>query len=112
MLARCTMPPDTVEWRVKQVLRWHQGAVELAIFKGWGYVLGGKNWHSIWQKSFAFDAVSYMLQALSGQVLLIMPMVYGFTNHAPFNSRGMEFIYYFVPFIITAVLPTTAALGW
>lgn len=61
---------------------------------------------------FAFDAVSYFLQAFAGEVLLIFPIVYGFTNSAPFNTWNIEFALYFFPFIITGVLPTVAALGW
>lgn len=61
---------------------------------------------------FAFDAVSYFLQAFAGEVLLVFPIVYGFTNSAPFNTWNIEFALYFFPFIITGVLPTVAALGW
>lgn len=61
---------------------------------------------------FAFDAISYFLQAFAGEVLLIFPIVYGFTNSAPFNTWNIEFALYFFPFIITGVLPTVAALGW
>ena len=61
---------------------------------------------------FAFDAVSYFLQAFAGEVLLIFPIVYGFTNSAPFNTWNIEFALYFFPFIITGILPTVAALGW
>lgn len=61
---------------------------------------------------FAFDAVSYFLQAFAGEVLLIFPIMYGFTNSAPFNTWDIEFALYFFPFIITGVLPTAAALGW
>lgn len=61
---------------------------------------------------FAFDAVSYFLQAFAGEILLIFPIVYGFTNSAPFNTWNIEFALYFFPFIITGVLPTVAALGW
>lgn len=61
---------------------------------------------------FAFDAVSYFLQAFAGETLLIFPVVYGFTNSAPFNTWNIEFALYFFPFIITGVLPTVAALGW
>ncbi|CAM9857880.1 unnamed protein product, partial [Ectocarpus fasciculatus] len=128
-LACCTLPPDTVKWRWKQVLRWHQGAVQLAMWKGWGYAVLGENWGTTFQKAsngeaeistlqlkmesvFAFDAVSYFLQAFAGEVLLIFPIVYGFTNSAPFNTWNIEFALYFFPFIITGVLPTVAALGW
>lgn len=61
---------------------------------------------------FAFDAVSYFLQAFAGEILLIFPIVYGFTNSAPFNTWNIEFALYFFPFIITGILPTVAALGW
>lgn len=61
---------------------------------------------------FAFDAVSYFLQAFAGEILLIFPVVYGFTNSAPFNTWNIEFALYFFPFIITGILPTVAALGW
>ncbi|CAM9618770.1 unnamed protein product [Ectocarpus sp. 8 AP-2014] len=118
-LACCTLPPDTVKWRWKQVLRWHQGAVQLAMWKGWGYAVLGENWGTTFQKAsdgeatvFAFDAVSYFLQAFAGEILLIFPIVYGFTNSAPFNTWNIEFALYFFPFIITGVLPTVAALGW
>ena len=80
--------------------------------QGWGYVLCGSQWANTWQKLFAFDAVSYMLQAIAGQILLIFPIVYGFTNHAPFNSVRLQFGFYFFPFILTAILPSTIALGW
>lgn len=61
---------------------------------------------------FAFDAVSYFLQAFAGEILLVFPVVYGFTNSAPFNTWNIEFALYFFPFIITGVLPTVGALGW
>jgi Cellulose synthase len=112
VLARCTMPPDSVKWRVKQVLRWHQGAVQLAVNKGWHYALTGEHWNNVWQKFFALDAVTYIIQAIAGQVLLIFPMFYGFTNKAPFNTVNLQFAVYFFPFIITATLPTVASLGW
>ena len=61
---------------------------------------------------FAFDALSYFLQAFAGEVLLVFPVVYGFTNAPPFNTWNIEFALYFFPFIITGVLPTVGALGW
>ncbi len=31
--------------------RWHQGAVQLAMWKGWGYALFGENWAAAFQKA-------------------------------------------------------------
>ncbi|KAG5176027.1 cellulose synthase, family GT2 [Tribonema minus] len=112
VLARCTLPPDSVTWRVKQVLRWHQGAVQLALSHGFAYVFGSGHWASPWQRVFALDAITYVLQAFAGQILLVFPIVYGFTNQSPFNALNLQFATYFFPFLITAALPTMAALGW
>lgn len=30
--------------------RWHQGAVQLAMWKGWGYSVTGENWGTSFQK--------------------------------------------------------------
>ncbi|CAM9128076.1 unnamed protein product [Discosporangium mesarthrocarpum] len=113
VLASCTYPPNTVKWRWRQVLsRWHQGAVQLALWKGWGYSFSGEHWGSMFQKVFAFDAMSYFFQSFAGGILLAFPIVYGWTNVAPFNTWNIEFGLYFFPFILTGVMPTMAALGW
>ncbi|CAM9444245.1 unnamed protein product [Chrysoparadoxa australica] len=112
VLSVCTLPPDTVKWRVKQVLRWHQGAVQLALWKGWSYALGPAKWASQAMRIFAFDAISYFIQSFAGQILLVFPVVFGITNQTPFNTHSLEFGTYFFPFIISATLPTVAALGW
>ncbi|CAM9254221.1 unnamed protein product, partial [Discosporangium mesarthrocarpum] len=111
-LSCCTYPPNSVKWRWRQVLRWHQGAVQLALWKGWSYAISGEHWASVFQKVFAFDAMSYFLQAFAGEILLVFPIIYGFTNIAPFNTWNLEFGIYFFPFMLTGVLPTVASLGW
>lgn len=46
------------------------------------------------------------------QVLLVFPVVYGFTGQAPFGVANMQFAARFFPFLITAALPSAAAMGW
>lgn len=33
-------------------------------------------------------------------------------QEAPFHTVGLEFVYFFVPYIITAAIPTILAMGW
>ena len=33
-------------------------------------------------------------------------------QEAPFDTVDLEFVYFFFPYIITAAIPTTLALGW
>ncbi|CAM9163729.1 unnamed protein product [Phaeothamnion confervicola] len=112
ILAQCTHAPDTVKWRVKQVLRWHQGAAQLLLWKGPKYAVSGDAWANNWQRIFALDALTYFLQAFSGQVLLVFPVIYGFTGNSPFNSLALSFALVFFPFIITATMPTVLAMSW
>ena len=87
VLAWCTHQPSSLTWRIKQVLRWHQGAVQLLLFKGIRYTSFGGHFPTMWHRLYAFDQATYYLQAIPGYVLLIMPIVYGITGTPPFVTR-------------------------
>ena len=87
VLAWCTHQPTSLTWRIKQVLRWHQGAVQLLLFKGISYTSFGGHFPTMWHRLYAFDQATYYLQAIPGYVLLIMPIVYGVTGTPPFVTR-------------------------
>lgn len=90
VLAWCTHQPSSLTWRIKQVLRWHQGAVQLLLFKGIRYTSFGGHFPTMWHRLYAFDQATYYLQAIPGYVLLIMPIVYGVTGTPPFVTRCGE----------------------
>ncbi|CAM9415618.1 unnamed protein product [Ectocarpus sp. 4 AP-2014] len=112
VLAWCTHQPSSLTWRIKQVLRWHQGAVQLLIFKGIRYTSFGGYFPTMWHRLYAFDQATYYLQAIPGYVLLIMPIVYGVTGTPPFVTSLKDYFQYFTPFIVTALLPTAISSQW
>lgn len=87
VLAWCTHQPSSLTWRIKQVLRWHQGAVQLLLFKGIRYTSFGGFFPTIWHRLYAFDQATYYLQAIPGYMLLVMPIVYGVSGTPPFVTR-------------------------
>eukprot|EP00752_Nemacystus_decipiens_P009510 g8501.t1 len=112
VLAWCTHQPTNLTWRIKQVLRWHQGAVQLLYTKGLRYTSLGGSFPTIFHRIYAFDQATYYLQAIPGYILLLMPVVYGVTGQPPFNTDITSYFTYFVPFIVTAVLPTVISAQW
>ncbi|CAB1103980.1 GT2 [Ectocarpus sp. CCAP 1310/34] len=112
VLAWCTHQPTNLTWRIKQVLRWHQGAVQLLYTKGLRYTSFGGSFPTIFHRMYAFDQATYYLQAIPGYILLLMPVVYGVTGQPPFNTDITSYFSYFVPFIVTAVLPTVISAQW
>ncbi|CAM9949458.1 unnamed protein product, partial [Laminaria digitata] len=112
VLAWCTHQPSSLTWRIKQVLRWHQGAVQLLLFKGIRYTSFGGHFPTLWHRLYAFDQATYYLQALPGYVLLVMPIVYGVTGTPPFVTSLKDYFQYFTPFIVTALLPTAISSQW
>ncbi|KAG5175559.1 cellulose synthase, family GT2 [Tribonema minus] len=107
-LSVCTHQPDNIAWRIKQVLRWHQGAVQLLWFKGPWYTTFSPcaQYPTMWHRLYGFDQCTYYMQAIPGYMLLVMPIVYGVTGQAPFSATIFDFFVRFIPFIVTAVLPT------
>ncbi|CAB1103979.1 GT2 [Ectocarpus sp. CCAP 1310/34] len=112
VLAWCTHQPSSLTWRIKQVLRWHQGAVQLLLFKGIRYTSFGGYFPTMWHRLYAFDQATYYLQAIPGYVLLIMPIVYGVSGTPPFVTSLKDYFQYFTPFIVTALLPTAISSQW
>ncbi|CAM9576110.1 unnamed protein product [Phaeothamnion confervicola] len=110
-LAICVDPPDTVEWRVKQVFRWHLGAVQLFLNDGLRYTWAW-GMPSLLHRVVAFDSITYYFQALGGMLIVLMPIIFCITQTTPFDTRGLQFIYFFFPYIITATLPTTLSVSW
>jgi cellulose synthase/poly-beta-1,6-N-acetylglucosamine synthase-like glycosyltransferase len=111
-LSMCTHQPNSIEWRIKQVLRWHQGAVQLLFFKGLGFTCLGGKFPTVFHRIYAFDQATYYLQAIPGYMLLLMPIIYGIAGEPPFNTKVGEFFLYFTPFIVTAMLPTVISGSW
>jgi Cellulose synthase len=95
-----------------QVLRWHQGAVQLLFYKGISFTSFGGHFPTVWHRIYAFDQATYYLQAIPGYVLLLMPIIYGITGHSPFETQVAEFFMYFTPFIVTGMLPTVISGSW
>lgn len=62
VLAWCTHQPHNLAWRIKQVLRWHQGAVQILYGKGIRYTSFGGSFPTIWHRIYAFDQATYYLQ--------------------------------------------------
>ncbi|CAM9616241.1 unnamed protein product [Choristocarpus tenellus] len=112
VLAWCTYQPDNITWRIKQVLRWHQGAVQLLIFKGLGYTSFGGDFPTVFHRIYSFDQATYYLQAIPGYILLVMPVVYGITGVPPFETSLEEYFQYFTAFIVSALLPTAISSRW
>ncbi|KAG5192414.1 hypothetical protein JKP88DRAFT_271166 [Tribonema minus] len=111
-LSICTHQPNSIAWRIKQVLRWHQGAVQLLFFKGIGFTVWGGKFPTIFHRIYAFDQATYYLQAIPGYMLLLMPIIYGVCGQPPFNTTVGEFFLFFTPFIVTAMLPTVISGSW
>lgn len=64
VLAWCTHQPSSLTWRIKQVLRWHQGAVQILLFKGIRYTSFGGSFPTFWHRIYAFDQATYYLQVI------------------------------------------------
>ncbi len=62
-LSSCSKQPDNVAWRIKQVLRWHQGAVQLMFYIGLKYVSFSGDYPTVWHRIYGFDQATYYLQA-------------------------------------------------
>jgi cellulose synthase/poly-beta-1,6-N-acetylglucosamine synthase-like glycosyltransferase len=111
-LSMCTHQPNSIAWRIKQVLRWHQGAVQLLFYKGILYTSFGGQFPTVWHRIYGFDQATYYLQAIPGYILLMMPIIYGVTGFSPFETGVSEFFRYFTPFIVTGMLPTVISGSW
>ncbi len=105
-LSCCTKQPDNVKWRIKQVLRWHQGAVQLLFYKGISYCSFSGKCPTVWHRIYAFDQATYYLQAIPGFILTLMPIIYGISGVSPFSTDLADFFIHFTPYIVTASLPT------
>ncbi|KAG5175292.1 hypothetical protein JKP88DRAFT_250206, partial [Tribonema minus] len=95
-----------------QVLRWHQGAVQLLFYKGISYTSFGGKFPTVWHRVYAFDQATYYLQAIPGYLLLLMPIIYGVTGESPFNTDVAEFFLFFTPYVVSAMLPTLISGAW
>merc|ERR1712070_1098632 len=94
-----------MEWRIKQLFRWHFGAVEL--FQMGPMAMQEGRFPSIWHRVYTWEACTYFFQAAAAQVFLLMPAIYCFTWDPPFNTHKTEFVMFLVPYFITAILPTS-----
>jgi hypothetical protein len=114
VLALCTQQPDTVAWRVKQIFRWHIGAVQLLFLKrGLGFLFHKQNrWPTVWHRVYIYHAMTYYIQSLGGLVLIMMPIMFGLLRVAPFKTGGIAFPAFFFPYLITALVPTSIAMAW
>jgi cellulose synthase/poly-beta-1,6-N-acetylglucosamine synthase-like glycosyltransferase len=112
LLSHCTYAPSSIDWRIKQVLRWHQGAVQLLFYKGIRYTTFSGRHPTLWHRLYAFDQATYYFQAFPGYILLLMPIIYGLTGQSPFDTKLATFFLYFTPYVVTSMLPTTLSSGW
>jgi hypothetical protein len=110
ILGSCTQEPNSMDWRIKQLFRWHYGAVEL--FSMGPIKLQEGRFPSIWHRIYVWESCTYFFQAISAQIFLLMPIWYCLTWQPPFTTYKMEFVLYLIPYFLTAVLPTTIGLGW
>jgi len=110
VLGRCTQEPDSMDWRIKQLFRWHFGAVEL--FQMGPIQMQQGRFPSIWHRVYTWEACTYFFQAAAAQVFLLMPVYYCFTWAPPFNTHKTDFVIFLVPYFITATIPTIIGLGW
>ncbi|CAM9312457.1 unnamed protein product [Choristocarpus tenellus] len=110
-LAICVEQPNSVAWRVKQVFRWHLGAVQLLLKDGLGFICTSKMPTPL-HKMFGVDSLTYYIQAVGGMFILFMPIAFSISQETPFDPRGLNFLYYFMPFIITSTIPTLLSVGW
>ncbi|CAN0132012.1 unnamed protein product, partial [Heterosigma akashiwo] len=111
-LGWCVHQPDSVKWRVKQVFRWHMGAVQLWLMGRWPYKVCRGGFPSRFHYCIMFDATTYFFQAFAGQVILALPVVYGISEAPPFKTYATEFIFYFFPFLLTGLVPTIIGMHW
>eukprot|EP00752_Nemacystus_decipiens_P014993 g13350.t1 len=110
-LAVCVEQPNTVAWRVKQVFRWHIGAVQLLLKDGVGFLCTSKMPTPL-HKMFGLDSLTYYIQAVGGFFIILMPIMFSIFQETPFNTVDLEFVYFFFPYIVTATIPTILAVGW
>jgi hypothetical protein len=75
------------QYITQQVLRWHQGAVQLLFFKGLYFTSFGGKFPTIWHRLYSFDQATYYLQAIPGYMLLLMPIIYGKLYSCAFGVR-------------------------
>jgi cellulose synthase/poly-beta-1,6-N-acetylglucosamine synthase-like glycosyltransferase len=108
-LSKCTHQPNSIAWRVKQLLRWHQGAAQLLLTKGITYTSIFGKFPTIWHRIYGFDQATYFLQSIPAYILLLMPVIYGATNSSPFFTSLGDFFQHFTPYIVTALLPGVIA---
>ncbi|CAM9674844.1 unnamed protein product [Ectocarpus sp. 13 AM-2016] len=70
-LAVCVEQPNTVAWRVKQVFRWHIGAVQLLLKDGVGFLCMSRMPTPL-HKMFGLDSLTYYIQAVGGFFIILM----------------------------------------
>jgi cellulose synthase/poly-beta-1,6-N-acetylglucosamine synthase-like glycosyltransferase len=109
-LSMCTHQPNTLFWRTKQLLRWHQGAAQLLLQKGVSWAMFGNNrMRSIWHRLYCVDQMIYILGGFPGLMLIIMPVVYGVGGQPPLRPEPVPFFLYFTPYIVLGQLVTILA---
>jgi hypothetical protein len=64
--------PNSMDWRIKQLFRWHYGAVEL--FSMGPIKLQEGRFPSIWHRIYVWESCTYFFQAISAQIFLLMPI--------------------------------------
>lgn len=70
-LAVCVEQPNTVQWRVKQVFRWHIGAVQLLLKDGVTFLLTARM-PTVLHKMYGLDSLTYYIQAVGGFFIILM----------------------------------------
>ncbi|CAM9384881.1 unnamed protein product [Discosporangium mesarthrocarpum] len=110
-LAVCVEQPNTVAWRIKQVFRWHLGAVQLLLKDGLGFICTSRM-PTPFHKMFGIDSLTYYIQAVGGMFIIFMPIAFSISQETPFVTRGLGFVYFFLPYIVTATIPTLLAVSW
>jgi len=66
-----------------------------------------------WQRSFIMeDLVSQFLLGMAMQIIILTIILYCFLSRPPFFIHSIEFLFFFMPYYISAALPTAISMNW
>ncbi|KAG5188251.1 hypothetical protein JKP88DRAFT_287571 [Tribonema minus] len=88
--AHADTAPDTVQWRMRQIYRWHVGGVITLLQRGLRFLLDPRSgsWPNLWHRVFLFNSLMYYFRSFGALAIMFMPIAYGVFGVFPFETIG------------------------
>ncbi|KAG5186155.1 hypothetical protein JKP88DRAFT_262580 [Tribonema minus] len=113
-LSLCSQAPDTVQWRLRQIYRWHVGGVVTLFQRGLWFLLDPNSgmWPNLWHRVFLFNSLMYYFRGFGALAVMTVPVVYSIFGIFPYETHWPEVVYYLAPYVMTCGLATAIASEW